>query len=123
MKGCKGHPYEKDLKAVKELYRDDIQYDDLELQFKTLSNQLSGNVLLSDIITYLKELPAVTKTLFSEVITLVKLLLVMPATNASSERSFSALKCLKGYLRSTMTQLRLNNLLLLYVHRERLDKL
>jgi hypothetical protein len=31
----------------------------------------------------------------------IKLLLVMPATNAVSERSVSGLKCVKTYLRST----------------------
>ncbi len=34
----------------------------------------------------------------------------MPATNASSERSFSALRRVKSYLRSTMLQERLNYL-------------
>ena len=44
---------------------------------------------------------------FSETATctvLVKLILVMPATNALSERSYSALRRIKNYLRSTMTQ-------------------
>ena len=45
----------------------------------------------------------------------------MPATNATSERSFSALQRVKSYLRTTMTQLRLNNLMILNVHREALD--
>ena len=35
------------------------------------------------------------------------ILLVIPATNATSERSFSALRRIKSYLRSTMTQDRL----------------
>ena len=46
---------------------------------------------------------------------------MLPATNASSERSFSSLRCLKMYLRSTMTQIHLNNLLVLY--QDRLAKL
>ena len=42
---------------------------------------------------------------FNETATvLVKLILVMPATNALSERSYSALRRIKNYLRSTMTQ-------------------
>ena len=47
----------------------------------------------------------------------------MPATNATSERSFSALCRVKGYLRSTMGQQRLNNLMVLHVHRDRTDSL
>ena len=54
---------------------------------------------------------------------LVKLLLVMPATNAESERSFSAVRRIKTYLRSTMSQQRLNHLMLLHVHKSYTDKL
>lgn len=54
---------------------------------------------------------------------LVCLILVMPATNATSERSFSALKRVKTYLRTSMKQQRLNDLMLLHVHQEFTDKL
>ena len=54
------------------------------------------------------------RNLISEVDKLLKLVLVMPSTNAISERSFSALRRVKNYLRSTMTQERLNHLLLLH---------
>ena len=48
-------------------------------------------------------------------------MLVMPATNAVSERSFSALKRVKTYLRSTMGESRLNHFMLLHVHKELAD--
>ena len=51
------------------------------------------------------------------------LLLVMAATNAVSERSFSALKLIKTYLRSTQTQERLNNVMTLYVLKDLTDSL
>ena len=41
----------------------------------------------------------------------------MPATNAQSERSFSAVRRLNTYLRSSMTQQRLNHLMLLHIHK------
>ena len=47
----------------------------------------------------------------------------MPATNASSERSFSAVRRLKNYLRSTMSQQCLNNLMVLHVHDDVTDSL
>ena len=40
----------------------------------------------------------------------------MPATNAQSERSFSAVRLLKTYLRSSMTQ-QLNHLMFLHIHK------
>ena len=51
------------------------------------------------------------------------ILLVIPATNCISERSFSALRRIKTYLRSTMSQARLNHLLLLHYHQELADSL
>ena len=40
---------------------------------------------------------------------LVRLMLVMPATIADSDRSFSAVRRIKTYLRSMMSQQRLNH--------------
>ena len=57
------------------------------------------------------------------VMRLTKLILVMPATNAISERSFSALRRLKTWLRSTMNQTRLNWCMILHIHNDDTDKL
>ena len=46
-------------------------------------------------------------------------LLTMPVSSASAERSFSALKRLKIYLRSTMGADRLCGLSLMHIHRRR----
>jgi hypothetical protein len=54
---------------------------------------------------------------------LVRLLLVNPASAATAERSFSGLRRLKTYLRSSCGQLRLNNLAICHVHKEILDTL
>ena len=63
------------------------------------------------------------RAIYSEIVTLVIILLVIPAVNAISEGTFSALRRVKTYLRSTMTQTRMNNLITLYVHKERTDAL
>ena len=63
------------------------------------------------------------KEFFSEICTLARYILVMPATNAVSERSFSTMRCLKTYLRSTMRQSRLNHLLLLNINKQKIDNL
>ena len=59
----------------------------------------------------------------SQVCRLLQIVPVMPATNATSERSFSALKRVKSYLRNTMRQERLNSLMVLHVHKELADQL
>lgn len=69
----------------------------------------------------LKQMPSEVRGLFDEVEKLVRLLLVVPVASAEAERSFSALKRLKNWLRSTMTQQRLNNVSVCHVHQTALD--
>jgi hypothetical protein len=47
-----------------------------------------------------------------------RILLTIPVTVASAERSFSKLKLIKTYLRSTMLQERLNGLAILSIKKE-----
>ena len=54
---------------------------------------------------------------------LLQSILIIPATNATLEKSFSALRLLKRYLRTTTLQERLNYLMLLDVHKKRTDVL
>ena len=58
-----------------------------------------------------------------EVAKLVTVYLTFPVTSATAERSFSSLRRIKTYLRSSMTAYRLNNLFLLYVHLPLTEKL
>lgn len=60
---------------------------------------------------------------FSNVYTLFKLVLILPATNATSERAFSSLKCTKTCLRNSMGQARLVSLMLLHENKEMTDGL
>ncbi|KAL6545318.1 hypothetical protein OROGR_009192 [Orobanche gracilis] len=53
--------------------------------------------------------------MFPNVMLAYKILLTVPVTVASAERSFSKLKLLKSYLRSTMSQERLNGLAVLSI--------
>ena len=61
--------------------------------------------------------------MFSEVKTLLKLYYVIPGSSATAERSFSVMRRIKNYLRTTMTSQRLNSVMLLHVHRELVDAL
>ena len=58
--------------------------------------------------TFKQMLPA-EKSMYPNILVLLKLLMVLPASSCSAERSFSALRRLKTWLRSTMTQKRLNH--------------
>ena len=65
------------------------------------------------------QLPVCEKDLISEIFTVFKLILVNPATNAVSERSFFTARHLKAWLRSSMNQIRFNNLATLMIHSDR----
>ena len=107
-----------------QLYSPNIKEDRLISQLKVLhSGKESPEKDFKSIVTYLKRLNHIEKEYFSEVIKLVKLILITPATNAVCERSFSALRRVKIWLRATTRQARLNWCLTLHAHKEKTDAL
>ena len=83
----------------------------------------NSSVTIFDIKSYFESISLGQIILLSQVKRVMQLILVMPAANASPERSFSALIRVKTYLRSTMNQDRLNYLMLLHVHKGMTDGL
>ena len=69
---------------------------------------------LSDVIDALISLGN-ARDMFCEVNKLVRLLLTIPASSSTAERSFSALRRFKSYTRSTMSAARLNHLAILHI--------
>ena len=59
------------------------------------------------------------KGMLGEVEKVLRIYLNFPVTTATAERSFSSLRHIKTFLRSSMTNYRLNNLFMLYVHSDR----
>lgn len=105
-------------------FRDDIDCVRLESQLKGIENLRQDgeeNFKPMDIIRRIGD--CTVKLMIPQVVLLCKLYLVCPATTATAERSFSLLRRLKSYLRSTMSETRLNSLLLLAMYSEEVDKL
>ena len=112
------------MKEVVTFYGTDFSHiDRLETQLTLLHTNINSPTDLLSVFSYLKTLSSAEKTFYTEVIKVAKLILVMPATNATSESSFSALRRLKTWLRSTTTQSRLNWCMLLHIHKEKTDAL
>lgn len=61
------------------------------------------------------------RALFNHVETLLRILLVIPATSCEAERSFSGLRRLKTWLRSSMSQKRINAVAVCHVHQKYID--
>lgn len=80
-----------------------------------------GHIDIFGIRDYFRSLSPGRVALLSQVGRLLQLVLVMPATNASSERSFSASRRIKTYLRTTMQQERLNYLMVLKAKTDSID--
>ena len=93
------------------------------LEIFSASMQSEKNVALSDVIEIFKAKSTIQQHFLSQLCKLLRLVLVMPATNATSERSFSALRRIKTYLRSTMTQARLNHIMIMNIHKNLTDEL
>ena len=65
-----------------------------------------------------KTLAAITGDFFHNIDQLLKIICTLGVTSAERERSISRLRYLKSYLRSTMTERKLNGLAMLFVHRD-----
>ena len=78
----------------------------------------SANICVRNIVQHVCTLSLGVHMNIMQVCTFVCLLLVMPATNAVSQQSVSALRRVRTYLRTTMSDKRLNNLLVLQVHND-----
>ena len=66
---------------------------------------------------------SVYQTMLPSVHLLLRLYKTLPISSATSERIFSAMRRLMTYLRSTMTEKRLNHCLLIHVHKSLTDGL
>ena len=64
----------------------------------------------------LNTLHATNRDLYPAIYTIISILLTMSVSSATSDRSFSAMRRVKSYLRSTIGDERLSNLLLMHIH-------
>lgn len=98
----------------------DINGHDLYAEFKVLKSYLpaeTGKAI--DVLNFLKDMEGCYPNAFIA----YRILLTIPVTVASAERSFSKLNLIKNYLRSTMSQERLNGLAMLSIEIEMLDNI
>ena len=118
--------YEKQLKNVLAVYGGDLDIT-LTTQLESLKMNFSSNShdehSIKDIIETLKTFSINSREYFSQVIILLKILLVMTATNTVSERSVSNLCRIKDWLCTLMTEKRRNHCMIFSVQKERTDNL
>ena len=116
-----------EIKEVTSVYKDDLNASELATQLEVFeASYFESNdspSMIHDVIKHLKSLSTSQSLLLEQVCRGCQLLLVLPATNAASEHSFSVMRRLKSYLRSTMSQPRLNHAMVLNIYKELVDEL
>ncbi|XP_032779205.2 zinc finger MYM-type protein 1-like [Daphnia magna] len=120
-----------DVSHGKEFFRDDFEdYGRLFHRDLFLDQAKAKNVTLEDFQSALDFLKSVNEdisqsltSIIPEFVKLMKIVLTMPVSTCTAERSFSCLRRLKTYFHSTMTQDRLNHLAVLCCHSDLLESI
>ena len=99
----------------------ELSVDRLKVELNMLRSEHGKLENMTDLVDALRSLNPATIRLFKQAETLAKLMLLCPVTSCEAERSFSGLRRVKTWLRSTMGQVRLNSAMVCMVHKERVD--
>lgn len=114
------------LEKTKAFFKDDVDTERLALHLSMLGDIATQKQVpvtsLYEMRKFLQSDSSV-RSLLTEATKCIKLLRTVPVSTSTAERSFSALRRLKSYLRTTMTQRRLNSIAVLNAHQEILDDL
>jgi hypothetical protein len=99
----------------------DVEPDDLFSELRLLQMTLpvtNEPMQAMEIFEFVRDIDC-----FPNILIAYRILFTVPVTVASAERSFSKLKLLKNYLRSSMSQERLNGLAILCIEKNKLDEI
>ena len=115
-----GKEIEQEVLEVTTVFTEDFNADLLQSQLKILP-AIANEYEIKDIkelVTFMQSLTNGQRLLIPQVVLLMKFVMVLPATNAISERAFSTLRRVKSYCRATTLQQRLNHLMILHVYKD-----
>lgn len=101
------------MEDIRNEYANFIDMDELDTELEVWRHRLSHGAVVNNLV----EGVDATYQLLPNIHIIFKILLTMPVSTATAERSFSSLRRLKTYLRSTMSEQRLSGLALMHIHR------
>ena len=105
-------------RKVKDDVEIDVEVDDLFSELRLLKMTFSEPMRALEIFEFVRDVDC-----FPNISIAYRILFTVPVTVASAERSFSKLKLLKNYLRSSMSQERLNGLATLCIEKDKLNEI
>ena len=130
LNAANGKSFESNVKQLAEsCFNDDVNLSDLGRHLPILQDVIKKGAPMVKKVTSVHTICeamntcSVFKDMLSTVHQLLRLYLTVPLTSATSERTFSALRRGLTYVRATMTEQRLNNCMLLHVHKDLTDSL
>ena len=130
LNSANGLNYEEELAILEEsCYKEDFDFTKLKCHLALLADTVKLAIPSIKKVTSIRTIcdamnsQSVYKSMLPEVHKILRLYLTIPITTATSERTFSAVRHVLTYKRATMTQKRLNNCLLTYVHKDLTDSL
>ena len=115
-----------ELKTVEKHFKNDYDEESFiaELQLlPTIFEEECPPINLEDVVKVIKSFAPEKRKLIQNVVTVIKIILTNGAISATPERSFSMLRRIKTWLRSRMSQKRLNSLSIMYDNKHLLDNL
>ena len=107
---------EKTLKELLGIHSSGFDVPMLSAQLRLLPT-LGSHKTVPTIIEALREAGPTVRNMLSECVKLCKLVMAAPTSVATAERSFSHLRYIKSYLRSTMGHARLTHLMIIHLFR------
>lgn len=115
-----------DVKKIILFYKDEFDemrlVSDRDMVLNLMKRKEVNAKSLKDIVQFMKENDW-CRGLVPEYLRFIQLLITIPGSTCSNERSFSVLRRVKNYLRSTMVQNRLNHVAILHSYSEEADQL
>ena len=94
----------------------DLDWKELALELENFPDLPKSKMTTFELLSFLQEKKL--KEVYPNMWVALRIAVTIPVTVAAAERSFSKLKLIKTYLRSTMSQKRLNGLALMSINRE-----
>ena len=124
LKAIKKEDITVELNTLETKFSGDYDNDSLNAELQLLPTIFNNDpVNLDEVVEVLRSLSQEKRKLIANTVTLVRIVLTNGATSATPERSFSMMRRIKTWLRSRMTQKRLNSLCILHDNKTLLDRI
>lgn len=124
LKAIKKEDITVELNTLETKFSGDYDNDSLNAELQLLPTIFNNDpVNLDEVVEVLRSLSQEKRKLIFNTVTLLRIVLTNGATSATPERSFSMMRRIKTWLRSRMTQKRLNSLCILHDNKTLLDEI